>query len=97
MVRRTPQVQAAALRLAAERIERGGSLEPALAEALEDDLNHHPEELEELAGFEASEGPVPEWMRDELDRREASDSGGELASVVMARVLAQLKGQRRSA
>ncbi len=92
---RDARIQAAALRLAAERLERGEPLAPALADALVDDMTRHPEELEAV---EAHEGPVPKWMADELDLRDREDAGTEEdGEVVMARLLAKHSGRRRSA
>ena len=39
---RDPRLQAAALRLAAERVERGEALAPELADALATDMARHP-------------------------------------------------------
>jgi hypothetical protein len=64
---RDPRVQAAALRLVAERVERGEELAPELAEALANDMANHPEEV---AAIEAHEGSLPQWMAEELDRRD---------------------------
>jgi hypothetical protein len=58
---RDPRLQAAALRLAAERLERGESLAPALSDALADDMSQHPEELEAIQAHEAT---LPQWMVD---------------------------------
>jgi len=92
---RDPRLQAAALRLAAERLERGEALAPELAEALANDLAQHPDEL---AAIEAHEGSLPQWMTDELDRRDREDSGTEKdGEVVMARLLAKHGLRRRSA
>jgi hypothetical protein len=60
---RDPRLQAAALRLAAERVERGEALAPELADALANDMASHPEEL---AAIEAHAGALPQWMADEL-------------------------------
>ena len=90
-----PRLQAAALRLAAERLERGEALAPELADALANDLAQHPDEL---AAIEAHEGPLPQWMADELDRRDREDSGTqEEGEIVMARLLAKHGLRRRSA
>ena len=90
-------LQAAALRLAADRVERGGALAPELDDALAKDMAKHPEDLAELAAVEEHEGPLPQWMADELDRRERDDAGSEEAGdVVMDRLLAK-HGQRRQA
>lgn len=92
MAPRDPRVQAAALRLAAERVERGEALAPELADALANDMAQHPEER---AAIEAHEGHLPPWMSDELDRRDRDDAGSEEdGQVVMARLLAK-HGQRR--
>lgn len=92
---RDPRLQAAALRLAAERIERGEVLAPGLADALAQDMENHPEEV---AAIEAHEGPLPQWMADELDRREREDAGSEEdGEVVMARLLAKHSPRRQSA
>jgi len=50
------RLQTAALRLAAERLERGEPLAPDLAKALSEDMSRHPEEL---AALEAHEGSLP--------------------------------------
>ncbi len=93
--RANPRIQAAALRLVAERVERGESLAPELANALANDMAKHGEELESL---EAHEGALPRWMADELDRRDREDAGTEEdGEVVMARLLAKFSRARRSA
>jgi hypothetical protein len=98
MTPRDPRLQAAALRLAAERVERGGQLAPDLADALAKDVARHPDELEELEAVEAHEGPLPQWMADELDRREREDAGTEeVGDVVMDRLLAKHSQRRQSA
>ena len=95
MAPRDPRLQAAALRIAAERLERGGDLGPELAEALAKDLARHPDEVEELAAVQAQEGPLPQWMADALDQRERDDAGTEEdGDVVMDRLLGK-HGQRR--
>ena len=92
---RDARLQAAALRLAAERLERGEPLAPALADALADDMSRHPEELQAI---EAQERPLPEWMTEELDRRDVEDTGTEEdGEAVMARLLAKHSRRRRSA
>jgi hypothetical protein len=92
---RDPRLQAAALRLAAERVERGEALAPELADALANDMAKHPEEL---AAIEAHQGSVPQWMADELDRRDREDAGTEEdGDVVMARLLAKHSPRRQSA
>ncbi|MGA3125038.1 MAG: hypothetical protein ABSF69_30225 [Polyangiaceae bacterium] len=90
-----PRLQAAALRLAAERLERGEALAPELADALANDMAKHPEELEAI---NAHEGTVPQWMADELDRRDREDAGTEQdGEAVMARLIAKHSPRRRSA
>jgi hypothetical protein len=92
---RDPRLQAAALRLAAERVERGEALAPELADALANDMASHPEDL---AAIEAHEGPLPQWMAEELDRRDREDAGTEDdGDVVMARLLAKHSPRRQSA
>jgi len=92
---RDPRRQAAALRLAAERVERGEALAPDLADALANDVARHPEEL---AAVEAHEGPIPRWMAEELDRRDREDAGTEDdGEAVMARLLAKHSQRRQSA
>jgi hypothetical protein len=89
------RLQAAALRLAAERVERGEPLAPDLALALAEDLRRHPEEREAV---EAHDGDLPQWMAEELDRRDHEDAGTEEDSeIVMARLLSKQRGRRRSA
>jgi hypothetical protein len=92
---RDPRLQAAALRLVAERVECGEALAPELAEALANDMAKHPEDV---AAIEAHEGSLPQWMAEELDRREREDAGSEEdGDVVMARLLAKHPQRRRSA
>jgi hypothetical protein len=92
---RDPRLQAAALRSAAERVERGEVLAPDLADALANDMARHPEDL---AAFEAHEGPLPQWMAEELDLRDREDAGTEDdGDVVMARLLAKHSPRRQSA
>jgi hypothetical protein len=92
---RDPRLQAAALRLAAERVERGEALAPELADALANDLASHPEDL---AAIEAHEGPLPQWMTEELDRRDREDAGTEDdGDMVMARLLTEHRPRRQSA
>lgn len=92
---RDPRLQAAALRLAAERLERGEALAPELADALASDMAKHPEEL---AAIEAHQGALPQWMADELDRRDREEAGTEEdGDVVMARLLARHSPRRQSA
>jgi hypothetical protein len=93
-----PRLQAAALRLAAERLDRGGQVAPELADALESDMATHPDELEELAAVQAHEGPLPDWMAAELDRREQDDAGSEEdGDAVMDRLIAKHDPRRKSA
>ena len=90
MSRRDPRAQAVALRLVADRLDRGGALAPELADALANDLATHPEELEELAAADAHEGPLAPWMAAELERREQGDAGTEEdGDVVTDRLLAK--------
>ncbi len=92
---RDPRLQAAALRLAAERVERGEVLAPELADALANDMASHPEEL---AAIEAHEGALPQWMAEELDRRDREDAGTEEdGDAVMARLLSKHSPRRQSA
>jgi hypothetical protein len=92
---RDPRLQAAALRLAAERVERGEALAPELADALANDMASHPEDL---AAIEAHEGPLPQWMAEELDRRDREDAGTEDdGDAVMARLLVKHSPRRQSA
>lgn len=95
---RDPRAQAVALRLVADRLDRGGALAPELTDALANDLATHPEELEELEAADAHEGPLPPWMAAELDRREREDAGTEEdGDVVMDRLLAKHGQGRQSA
>ncbi len=95
MTPRDQRIQAAALRLAAERVERGEELSPDFADALARDIARHPDEL---AAVEVHEGPLPKWMADELDLRERADAGSEEdGETVMARLLAKHGLRRRSA
>ena len=92
---RDRRLQAAALRLAAAHVERGEELAPELADALANDRANHPEEL---AAIEAREGPLPQWMAEELDHRDREDAGTEDDDdVVMARLLAKHSPRRQSA
>jgi hypothetical protein len=86
--------QAAALRIVAERVERGEVISAELADALANDLAHHPDEL---AAVEAHEGSLPQWMADELDRRDRDGTDSEDGDVVMGRLLAKHSQRRRSA
>ena len=69
-----PHLEAAALRLAAERVERGEALAPELADALASDMARH---AQDLATIEAHESAIPQWMTEELDRRDKEDGGYE--------------------
>jgi hypothetical protein len=85
------RLQAAALRLAAERVERGDSLAPELADALARDLGRHPAEMAELEALAAVEGDrVPDWHMQVLSDRE-HETGGDSWDVVEARILDALK------
>lgn len=85
------RLQAAALRLAAERVEREEALAPELADARALDLNSHPAEMAELEAFAAVEGDrVPDWHLQVLCDRE-DETGGESWDVVEARILDALK------
>jgi hypothetical protein len=86
--------QAAALRLAAERVERGEALSAELTDALVKEMAHH---ADELAAVEAHEGALPQWMADELDRRDREDAASEDGEAVMSRLLAKHSRRRRSA
>src|SRR5690349_19619578 len=89
------RLQAAALRLAAERVERGEALAPELADALANDMAKHPEEL---AAVEAHQGSLPQWMAEELDRRDREDACTEEdGDLVMARLLAKHSPPRQPA
>src|SRR5258706_14579681 len=89
---RDPRLQAAALRLAAERVERGEPLAPELAEALANEIAKHPEDAEAV---EAHESALPDWMAAELDRRDRDDDGSEEdGELVMARLLAKHSARR---
>ncbi len=58
-------------------------------------MDNHPEEV---AAIEAHQGPLPQWMADELDRREREDAGTEEdGEVVMVRLLAKHSPRRQSA
>ena len=92
---RDARLQAAALRLAAEHLERGEPLAPALADALADDISRH---AEELKAVQTHEGPLPKWMAEELDRRDSEDAGTEEdGEAVMVRLLARYSRRRWSA
>ena len=85
------RLQAAALRLAAERVERGEELGPELADALARDLDRHPGELAELEALAAVQGErVPDWHLQILSDRE-NETGGDSWDVVEARILGALK------
>ena len=97
MARRDPHLEAAALRLAADRVEHGGEITPELADALANDIATHPEELEELEGFAAQGEPLADWTKDELDWRLENDKGGDEAFAFMDRLKAKLRARRQSA
>jgi hypothetical protein len=92
---RRAQLQAAALRALAERLEGGSRISPELADALASELEAHPELADELEAFKAIDDATPEWHLHELERCDREDSGGEPWEVVRARILA--RAQRRSA
>ena len=73
----------------AQQLQMGG------ADVSASDMARHPEEV---AAIEAHEGELPQWMADELDRRERDDAGTEEdGEAVMARLLAKHSPVRRSA
>jgi hypothetical protein len=81
------RLQAVALRLAAERLERGEALAPDLADALARDVRRHPSELSELEAFAAVDGDrVPDWHLQALSERE-DETGGDSWEAVEARIL----------
>jgi hypothetical protein len=85
------RLQAAALRLAADRVDRGESLAPDLADALARDVGSHPAEMDELEALAAVEGDrIPAWHLDVLAER-AAETGGDSWEVVEARILETLK------
>ena len=85
------RLQAAALRLAADRVDRGEALAPELADALARDVGSHPAEMEELEALAAVEGgQVPAWHLDVLSER-ADETGGDSWQVVEERILDALK------
>ena len=90
---------AAALRLAAARVEAGEPLSPELTQALARELELHPEDAAEVAAFAVNgASAAPGWHIEELLRRERDDlAPGEDADVVMSRLLQQLRRRRRSA
>ena len=91
MAARSARLQATALRLAAERVERGEALAPELAEALARDVRRHPEELAELEALAAVEGDsIPDWHTQILSDRE-DETGGDSWDAVEARILDALK------
>jgi hypothetical protein len=85
------RLQAAALRLAADRVDRGEPLARDLADALARDVGSHPAEMRELEALAAVEGArVPAWHLDVLSER-ADETGGDSWEVVEARILDALK------
>ncbi len=81
------RLQAVALRLAAERLERGEALAPDLADALARDVRRHPGEMAELEAFAAVEGEgVPSWHLQTLSDRD-TETGGDSWDAVEARIL----------
>jgi hypothetical protein len=87
---RSSRAQAVALRLVADRLDRGGALAPELADALAHYVANHPDEIEELAAADELEGALPQWMAAELERREREDAATEEdGDVVMGRLLAK--------
>ncbi|WP_394822708.1 hypothetical protein [Pendulispora albinea] len=91
MTERDAKLQAVALRLAADRAERGEQLSQELTAALAGELERHPEDVEQLAAFEALEQGTPAWHIEELDRRDREDSGGDPWPVVKARILVRAR------
>jgi hypothetical protein len=86
----TARLQAVALRLAAERLERGEALAPDLANALARDVRRHPSELAELEALAAVEGDaIPAWHLQTLSERE-EETGGDSWDAVEARILGGL-------
>jgi hypothetical protein len=85
------RLQAAALRLAADRVDRGEPLAPELADALARDVGSHPGEMDELEALAVVEdNRVPAWHLDVLSER-ADETGGDSWEVVEARILETLK------
>jgi len=66
---------AAALRSLADRVEQGEPVSPEFESALERELRLH-DVPEAPDAIDAARGPVPQWVRDELDRRRATSSSG---------------------
>ena len=63
------RLQAAALRLIADRVERGErALSPAIEEAIARELEGHPDEAREIEALEE----LPAWQRALLDERLAA-------------------------
>ena len=55
-------------------------------------MSRHPDEIQAV---EAHEGTVPQWMAEDLDRRNRDDAGTEEdGEAVMARLLAKHAGRR---
>ena len=94
MAARSPNLQALALRLAAERVEAGGSISGALADALAHEVEGHPHDAEELAAAAALAGErVPEWHRELLEERDV-EAGGDSWEVVESRIRELMKARR---
>jgi hypothetical protein len=93
MQRRNAKLQAAALRLAAERVESGKGISAELEEALAVELELHPEDADQLAAID--EGPLPEWLREEIKQSDREESESEDAHVFFERIAAERR--RRSA
>jgi hypothetical protein len=86
-----------ALRLAAERIERGEALAPELADALARDVGRHPGDLAELEAFAAVDGDrISDWHLQVLSERE-DETGGDSWDAVEARILDALQRPARPA
>jgi broad specificity phosphatase PhoE len=91
--------QAAALRLAAARVEAGEPISEELENALLLELERHPLDAAEVEAFAATEADAPPaWHLEEVERRAKSDATpGEPADVVQARVARGLQRRRRIA
>jgi hypothetical protein len=97
MAARSARLQAVALRLAAERVERGEALTSELANALARDVHRHPWELAELEALAAVEDDgVPDWHLEVLSDRD-DEAGGDSWDAVEARILDALKRPAPSA
>jgi hypothetical protein len=94
MAARSATLQALALRLVAERVEAGGAISDALADALAGEVDRHPEDAEELAAAAAlAGGQIPDWHREILEERDAEE-GGASWDAVEARVREKLAARR---